>query len=75
MKYFYLTQTGTTTLGQSELESNNYQRVLPIPQSSRTGASPSDGLVSYPGHLLGEFYLSAVLQSAYSTAAANKAKE
>ena len=33
---------------------NNYNKeVLHIPQSSRTEASPSDGLVSYPRHSLG----------------------
>ena len=32
------------------------------------GASPSDGFVSYPGHLLGESYTSAEMQSVYSTA-------
>ena len=41
----------TTTPGQSRPESNGTERVLHIPQSSRTEASLSDGLVSYPGHL------------------------
>ena len=31
--------------------SNGNEGVLNIPQSSRTGASPSDCLISYPGHL------------------------
>ena len=44
------TLTCTTTLGQSGLGSNCNERVLHICQSSRTGASPSDSLVSYPGH-------------------------
>ena len=45
--------------------------VLRIPQSSSiTGASPSDCLVSYPGHLLGEIYPSAEMQFLYSTAPA-----
>ena len=53
---FYLTHetlTGTTILGQSESESNCNEGVLHIPQSFKTRASPSDGLVSYTGHSLG----------------------
>ena len=42
-----------TTLGQSEPESNGNKGVIHIPQNSKTGASPSDGLMSYLGHLLG----------------------
>ena len=43
--------------------------VLCIPQSSSiTGTSPSDCLVFYPGHSLGESYPSAEMQSVYSTA-------
>ena len=45
--------TGTTSLGQSEPVSNGNEEVLHIPQRSRTGVKLSDGLVSYPGHLLG----------------------
>ena len=41
-----------TTIGQSGSGSNGNEEVLHIPQSSRTGASLSDCLVSYPGHLL-----------------------
>ena len=66
--------SGTTTLSQSEPGSDNNKGVLCIPQSSSitssiTGALPSDCLVSYPGHLLvvGS-YLSAEMQSVYSTA-------
>ena len=44
-----MTLTGTTTLGQSGPGSNGNEGVLRIPQSSRTGASPSHGLVSFPG--------------------------
>ena len=45
-----------------------------IPQSSSiTEASPSDYLVSYPGHSLGESYPSAEMQSVYSAAPADKA--
>ena len=40
------TLTGTTTPGQSGTESNDNEKVL------RTGASPLDGLMSYPGYLL-----------------------
>ena len=46
--------SGTTTLGQSRPGSNGNEGVLHIPKStSITAASPSDCLVSYPGHLLG----------------------
>ena len=48
------TLSGTTTPGQSGPGSNGNEGVLHIPQSfSITGTSPSDCLVSYPGHLLG----------------------
>ena len=64
--------TGTTTPGQSGYESNGKEGVLHIPQSSRTVASPSDGLVSYPEHLLEwGIYPSAEMQWAYSTAPAD----
>ena len=47
---------------------------LRITQSSSiTGASPSDCLVSYPGHALGWSYPSAEMQSVYSTAPADGA--
>ena len=45
--------------------SNGNEEVLYVPQSCRTGASPSDALVSYPGHLS---YPSAEMQTVYSTA-------
>ena len=46
--------SGATTLGQSGLCSDNNERILRLPQSSSiTGSSPSDCLVSYPGHYLG----------------------
>ena len=52
IKYFYLTHTwDPNKYHQYGPESN--EGVLHNPQSSRTEASPSDGLVSYPGHLLG----------------------
>ena len=57
---------------RSELGSNGNERMPHIPQSSRAGTSPSNCLVSYPGHLLeGGSYASAEIQSVYSTAPAN----
>ena len=46
--------TGTTTLDLSGPGSNDNVEVLHIPQSSRTGGAPSDVLVSYPRHAMGE---------------------
>ena len=56
--------------GQSGPWSNGNEGVLRIPQSSITaGTSPSDCLVSYPGHSFGGgSYPSAEVQSVYSTA-------
>ena len=52
--------SGATTPGQSGPRSDGNEGVLNIPQSSSiTGVSPSDCLLSYPGHLLGESYPSA----------------
>ena len=51
---FYGTLSGTTTPGQSRPGINGNVGVLRVPQRSRTEASPSDGLVSYPGHSLGK---------------------
>ena len=64
------------TLGQSGPGSNGNEGVLLIPQGSRTGASPSDGLVSYLGHLLGgvSYPADAEMQLVYSTASADWAK-
>ena len=48
------TLSGTTTLGQSGPGSDRNEVVLCIPQSSNIiGASSSDCLMSYPGHLYG----------------------
>ena len=48
------TLSGATTLAQSGPRSMSNEGVLHIPQtSSITGDSPSDCLVSYPGHSLG----------------------
>ena len=67
-----MTLSGATTPGQSEPERDGSKGVLQIPQNSNiTGASPSDCLVSYPGHLLEESYPSAEMQSTYSTAPAS----
>ena len=53
-----------TTPGQSGPESDGNKRVLCILQSSSIpGASPSDFLVSYPGHSLRKSYPSAEMQS------------
>ena len=62
------TLSGVTTPIQCRPESDDSERVLRIPQSfSITEASPSGFLVSYPGHSLGRTYLSAEVQSVYST--------
>ena len=63
-------QAGATILGQSVPGSNGNEGVLRIPQSSSiTRTSPSDCLVTYPGHSLGGgSYPSAEVQSVYSTA-------
>ena len=47
------TLIGTTIQGQSEPESNDNERILHIPLSSKTEASSSGGLISYSGYLLG----------------------
>ena len=55
MKGFYTDKnlSSTTTPGQSEPGSDGNEGLLQIPQNSIiTGASPSDCLVSYPGHSL-----------------------
>ena len=44
------TLSGTTTYDQSGPGSDDNEGVLIIPQISRTKVSPSDGLMSYPGH-------------------------
>ena len=69
-----MTLSGGTIQGQSGLESIGNEGVLCIPQCSGiTGASPSDCLVSYPGHSLGESYPSAEIQSVYLTAPVKRA--
>ena len=66
--------SGVATPGRSGSGSDRNKEVLLIPQnSSITEVSPSDCLGSYPGHLLGEYYSSADMQSVYSTAPADRA--
>ena len=70
------TLSGTTTLSQSGSGSDDSERVLHISQSSSiTGALPSDCIMSYPGHSLRESYPSGEMQSVYSMAPANRAKQ
>ena len=61
-------------LRQSEPGSDGNEEVLCIPQSAGiTKASPSDCLVSYPGHSLGGgVYSSAEMQLIFSTAPRHK---
>ena len=64
--------SGATIQSQSGPGRNGNEGLLRIPQSSIiTGTSPSDCLVSYPGHLWGGSYSSAEVQSIYSTAPAD----
>ena len=69
----YRALSGTTIPGQIGPGSYGNEGVLRIPQSSNiTGASSSDCLVSYPGHLLERgSYPSAEVQSMYSTVPAD----
>ena len=61
-------KNGTLT-GQCEPGCNNNEWVLHTPQSSGTCASPFDGLVPFPEHLLElGSHTSAEMQLAYSTA-------
>ena len=61
-----------TTPGQSRPRNNVSEGVLHIFQISKAGASPSDDLMSYPGHLLemgwGMSYSSAKMHLVYFTA-------
>ena len=69
------TLSGATTPGQSGPGSNGNEEVLRFPQSfSITGGSPSDCLVSYPWHSLGESYPSSEMQLVYYAAPADWAK-
>ena len=65
--------SSATTPGQRGPGSNADEGLLYILEISKTGASPSDCLMSYPEHSLlgGGSYSSAEMQSAYSTAPAD----
>ena len=63
-----MTLSKATTPGQSGPGSNGNERVLHILQSSKTGVSPLDCFLSYPGHSLGfGSYPSAEMQSVFYT--------
>ena len=63
-----------TTPDQSGSGNDGNEGEIRIPQgSSITETSSSDCLVSYPGHLLKESYLSTEKQLVYSTAPADRA--
>ena len=68
-----MTLSGAIAPGQNGPGSDGNDGVLCILQSSNvTGTSPSDCLVSYPGHWLEEgSYPSAEMKSVYSTAPAD----
>ena len=66
-----MTLLNATTPGQSGPGNNGNEGVLHIHQSSKAGAWPSDGLISYPGHLWGSSYSSVEMQSMYSTVSAD----
>ena len=67
------TLSGATTPGESGPGNDGNEGVLRIHQSSSiTETSPSDCLVSYLGHSLGEY--TAGMQSGYSTVPAYWAK-
>ena len=68
------TLSSATTLGKNGLGSNRNEGVLHIPQISNSGTSPSDCLMSYSGHALGESYSSVEMQLGYSTAPADWAE-
>ena len=68
------TLSGATTPGQSGPGSDGNEGVLHIPQNFNLNrTSPSDCLVSYPGHSLEGSYPSAEKQSVYPTAPVNRA--
>ena len=69
-----LTPTGTPVPSQSGPWSNDNDKVLHIPQSSKTGASPSDSLALYLGYSLRSFQASKEMQTEYSTALVDWAK-
>ena len=67
-----MTLSGATTLCQRGVGTDGSNVVLPISQSfSMTRISPSDCLMLYLGHSLGESYPFAKMCSEYSAATAN----
>ena len=68
------TLSGAATLGNNGPENNGNDGVLHIPQTSKTGASSSDGLMSYPRHSLGGGLTSVEMQSVYFAAPSDRAK-
>ena len=66
-----MTLSGATTLDESEFGSNGNEGILCIPQNSKIGASPSNCLEPYPGHLLWQSYPSAARQPVCYAAPAN----
>ena len=67
---------GATTTGRSGSGSDGNEEVLWISQSSSiSGASPSDCLISFPGHSLEESYPFTDMQLVYSTVLADWALE
>ena len=69
------TLLGATTPAQGRPGNDGNEGVLRIPQSSGISvATPSDCLLSYPGHSFGKSYPSAELQSLYSAASADRLK-
>ena len=73
MQFSSIWPTDRTLSGAtSEPGSNGNEDVLCNPESSSiTETSPSDDLVSYPGHSLGGSYPSAEVHPVYSTAPAD----
>ena len=72
MQFSSIQLIGATIPVQSGPGSNDNEEVLRILQSSSiTGTSPSDCLVSYPGHSFGVSYPSSEVLSVYSTAPAD----
>ena len=65
------TLSGDITPGQSGSGNNDSEGVRHIPQISKVGTSPSDGVTSYQDTRCGGSYLSAEMQSVYSSASAD----
>ena len=66
------TLSGAASPGQSGPGSDGSEGVLIIPQMFKTGASPSDCLMSYPGHSWEGAYFPAKIQSVYYTAISSR---